>query len=119
MDRKRRDLIMRIGRWTIAAPAGLIATIGLAQVHSVPPPRLPNVDQDATPENLPPPDPKLALQRSQKQIKDDVEKLFTLAGKLKEQVEKTDSTAVLSLSFVESTKQIESLAKHIRNLALG
>jgi hypothetical protein len=69
--------------------------------------------------NTPSPDVKMELKRSQQQIKDDVEKLFTLAQNLKEQVEKTDSAAVLSVSLVESTKQIESLAKQIRSLAVG
>lgn len=119
MNRKRRDFIMRFGKWMISAPVGLAATIGFAQLRSMPPPQRPSVGQDTSPDNMPPPDPKLALKRSQQQIKDDVEKLFTLAEKLKEQVEKTDSTAVLSISFVESAKQIENLAKQIRNLALG
>jgi hypothetical protein len=119
MDRKRRNFITRIGQWTIAAPVGLIAALGLAQMRSTPPPQRPRADAGQSPDDAPPPDPKSELKRSQQQIRDDVEKLFSLAQKLKEQVEKTDSTTVLSLSFVESTKQIESLAKQIRNLAVG
>jgi hypothetical protein len=119
MDRKRRRFIERIGQSLIVVPIGLIAANGFTQMRSRPELQHPSAGEDGSPNNTPPPDVKLELKHSQQQIKDDVEKLFTLAEKLKEQVEKTDSTAVLSVAFVESTKQIESLAKHIRSLAVG
>lgn len=122
MDSKRRSFIVRIGQWMIAAPAGLIATSGFAQTRRTPPPPPPTTveqEQQKIPDNTLPPDRKPDLKRDQKQIKEDVEKLFTLAQGLKEQVEKTDSTNVLSLSFVENAKQIEKLAKQIRSLTVG
>jgi hypothetical protein len=119
MDRKRRNFITRIGQWMIAAPVGLIAAIGFAQMRSTALPERPLAGQDANLDDIPAPNPKEELKRSQKQIKDDVEKLYMLAEKIKEQVEKTDSTTFLSLSFVESTKKIENLTKQIRNHAVG
>jgi hypothetical protein len=71
---------------------------------------------------LPPtadPNPRPWLDENQREMKSDVDKLYDLANELKQQVEKTDSTSVLSLNLVNSAKKIEDLAKHIRNLARG
>jgi hypothetical protein len=62
-------------------------------------------------------DPKAVLKRNEQETYEDVEKLYMLATQLKTQVEKTDSTHVLSISLIESARQIETLAKHIKILA--
>ena len=62
---------------------------------------------------------KAILEQRQKDIKKDVEKLFDLASELKTQVEKTDSTTVLSLAMMKKTEEIEKLAKQIRDRAKG
>lgn len=56
-------------------------------------------------------------EQNRKAIKKDVETLYNLAAQLKADVEKTDSTAVLSLALVKKTGEIETLAKHIKGLA--
>lgn len=68
---------------------------------------------------LTPAERKAILTEDQKQIKKDVDELFGLAQDLKSQAEKMDSTAVLSLQFVQKTEEIEKLAKKIRGLARG
>ena len=62
---------------------------------------------------------KAVLEQHQKDIKKDVEKLFTLAQDLKTEVEKTDATAVLSMAMLKKTEEIEKLAKQIRDRARG
>lgn len=62
---------------------------------------------------------KVLLEENQKDIKKNVEKLFDLASQLKEQVGKTDSTAVLSLSMVKKAEEIERLAHQIKERAKG
>jgi hypothetical protein len=62
---------------------------------------------------------KAILEQRQKDIKKDVEKLFDLASELKTQVEKIDSTTVLSLAMMKKTEEIEKLAKQIRDRAKG
>ena len=57
---------------------------------------------------------KVRLEENQKDIKKDVEKLFDLASQLKQQVEKTDATAVLSLAMVKKAEEIERLARQIK-----
>lgn len=82
------------------------------------------VPREANPEE--PPDPalagkaaKAALEENQKDIRKNVERLFQLASELKKEVEKTDSTAVLSMSLVRKAEEIEKLARQIKNRAKG
>jgi len=62
---------------------------------------------------------KVLLEENQKDIKKNVEKLFDLASQLKEQVEKTDFTTVLSLAMVKKAEEIERLARQIKERAKG
>ncbi|MBI3670345.1 MAG: hypothetical protein HY237_11255 [Acidobacteria bacterium] len=64
-------------------------------------------------------DPRALLRANQKDIKRDVERLFELVQELKKEVEKTDSSEVLSLTLVRKAEEIEKLAKHIKSLARG
>lgn len=89
----------------------------LAQTQGLPRP----FPEAQGPEHEPPikPDSRAILKNNQKDIKRDVERLAELAGDLKKQVEKTDSSEVLSLPLVRKAEEIEKLARHIRSLALG
>jgi hypothetical protein len=65
-----------------------------------------------------PPDPAgpsaKSLEENQKAIKKDVDRLFDLATQLKTEVEKADSTGVLSLPLVKKAEEIEKLARQIK-----
>jgi len=62
---------------------------------------------------------KAALKEEQKEIRKKVTRLYELATELKAEVEKTDSTAVLSLKLLKKTEEIEKLARQIRSHAKG
>jgi hypothetical protein len=62
---------------------------------------------------------KALLEERQKNIKKDVEKLYNLATQLKAEVDKTDSTSVLSLPMLKKAEEIEKLAKQIKDRAKG
>jgi hypothetical protein len=64
------------------------------------------------------PDEKAIIRQSQ-EIRVDVEKLYALVSQLKQELGATNTTSVLSVSFVKKAKQIEKLAKQIRDLAKG
>jgi len=64
-------------------------------------------------------DPKAIARANQIEIRTDIAKLYEMVSELKEQIEKTDSTATLSISVVKKAQQIEKLAKHIKDLAKG
>jgi hypothetical protein len=72
-------------------------------------------------DNFPGPklDPKAILKEDQKDMVKDVNRLYELAGKLRKQVTKTDSSEVLSMDLIHTAEEIEKLAKHIKNLARG
>jgi hypothetical protein len=83
------------------------------------PPRLPG--DEKTPESpLPPPNStKSVLEQNQKEIKKEIEKLCDLAAQLKQEIEKTDSSSVLSLSLVKKAEEVEKLARQIKERAKG
>jgi hypothetical protein len=130
MNRNRRTLLSALVPLLTALP---FATAGLAyaqsQGQSTRPTSFPTIDPNhpaslPSSDSLPPlADPhanaKLWLNQDEKEMKRDVQKLCALADQLKQQVDKTDSTSVLSLDHVDQAKKIEDLAKHIRNLARG
>jgi hypothetical protein len=62
---------------------------------------------------------KAILEERQKSIKKEVERLYDLASDLKTEVEKTDSTTVLSLAMLKKADEIEKLAKQIKDQAKG
>jgi hypothetical protein len=75
---------------------------------------------DAGPEAPPIPGAeKHMLEENQKEIKKKVEKLFELASELKDEVDKTDSSKVLSLGVVRKAEEIEKLAHDIKNRSKG
>ena len=62
---------------------------------------------------------KVLLEQNQKEIKKEIEKLYDLASQLKQEIEKTDSSAVLSLSLVKKAEEVEKLARQIKERAKG
>jgi hypothetical protein len=63
--------------------------------------------------------PRMSLTEAQKDMRQNVAQLAKMAEDLKLEVEKTDSTKVLSLNLVHKSEEIEKLAKHIASLAKG
>jgi len=59
------------------------------------------------------------LDENEKEIKKKVERLYVLASELKGEVEKTDSSKVLSLNLLKKTEEIEKLAREIRSRSKG
>ncbi|HWZ98550.1 MAG TPA: twin-arginine translocation signal domain-containing protein [Candidatus Dormibacteraeota bacterium] len=62
---------------------------------------------------------KAVLEQNQKDMKKNIERLFQLATELKDEVEKTDATTVLSMTMLKKTEEIEKLAHQIRDRAKG
>jgi RNase P subunit RPR2 len=68
---------------------------------------------------LAPPAEKRMLEENEKDIKKKVEKLYELATELKAEVDKTDSSKVLSLNLIRKAEEIEKLAHDIKNRSKG
>ena len=64
-------------------------------------------------------DGKAVAVANQKELRDDVTRLYGMVSELKEQVQRTDAGAMLSVSLVKKAQQIEKLAKQIKDLAKG
>ena len=120
MQESRRAILRNF--MAIAAALSVSASAGVGQDPFPKPPSPMRPDAADDEPNLNPnmKSPKKArLEENQKDIKKNVEKLFDLASQLKQQVEKTDATAVLSLPMVKKAEEIERLARQIKELAKG
>lgn len=108
-------------------------TVSLAAIAGVSTPLLAELRLQRSAPLIPPPnnipdlsqpspavlDPKTVMQDDQKNMKKKVEKLFALAQELKDQVEKTNPSAVLSLAIIRKAGEIEKLAHDIQKLIKG
>ena len=111
--------------------AGILATeplLGQPQCNGVrPPPQprpSPNAPDPHVPNGMNGPHPTTREDRAvslanQKELREDVSRLYGMVSDLKEQVEQTDANSMLSVSLVKKAQQIEKLAKQIRDLARG
>lgn len=79
-----------------------------------PPAQQPKPGEDQEETTLDRSQTKAFLEANEKDIKKAVEKLFELASDLKAEVEKTDSSKVLSLALIKKAEEIERLAKDIK-----
>jgi peptidoglycan hydrolase CwlO-like protein len=91
-----------------------------SQNPTIPPRPMPPGQEPPGPDNpnLPSPE-KRQLDENEKDIKKKVERLYELATELKAEVDKTDSSKVLSLNLLKKTEEIEKLAKDIRSRSKG
>jgi hypothetical protein len=117
MPGSRRRLL-----FTLLAALGVVCLRpkSLSAQNPFPPPPQHHVDEKppVSPDSSVP-STKTLLEQNQKNIKKDIERLYQLVTQLKTEVEKTDSTAVLSLALVKKAEEIEKLAKQIKERAKG
>jgi hypothetical protein len=107
------------GLVVVGTCSGLVAAQMPQNPPSGPPrPSPPGQNPDADVPALPNPDKKI-LENNDKDVKKKVEQLFELAKELKDQVESTDSSKVLSVNMLKKAEEIEKLAHDIRNRAKG
>lgn len=112
---------------TLTAVATILATrdgLCFAQFPPTPPPP-PQPAQTRNPAEMHP-DPqgaaaakRAALQQNEKDFREGVERLYKLTTELREVVQKTVTTDVLSVQMVKKTEEIEKLAKFLKNKAKG
>ena len=117
MDHQKRNFLSLLFAASVAAPIALLTRGAFArQMGRRPGPPDPLSD----PMNQPPPfNPKKIQEQNQKTIVQDIQRLYKLAGELKDEIEKTDSTKTLSLPMIQKAKEVEKLAKQIASLAVG
>jgi hypothetical protein len=117
----RRKMVLSI----FGATAGLMAGAPLYSGGQRPQPMpSPNAPNPSFPPGLNGPDQRPADKKqidrqNQAEVKAGVEKLYQLITELRDQVQKSDSTAMLSLSVVNKAHEIEKLAKQVKDRAKG
>jgi len=104
--------------------AGVSSGLAGDMVRAQNPPLIPPPKQQPgqQPETETPPLPnadKKILENNDKDMKKKVQQLYQLATELKEEVEKTDSSKVMSLNLMKKAEEIEKLAREIKNRSKG
>jgi heme oxygenase len=62
---------------------------------------------------------KALLRQNEKEFRDGVERLYQLSSDLRDEVQKTLTTDVLSVRMYKKTEEIEKLAKQLKSRARG
>jgi hypothetical protein len=62
---------------------------------------------------------KALLLQNEKEFRAGVERLYELTGELRDEVQKTSTTDVLSVGMYKKTEEIEKLAKQLKGKAKG
>jgi hypothetical protein len=118
-DTRRRFLSALAGAGSLTALAWSLSAQSRPQGQPPRQPGDPNGD-DPPGSALPTKSPtKAMLEANEKDIKKNIEKLFQLATDLKDEVEKTDSSQVLSVGLLKKADEIEKLAHDIKTRARG
>jgi hypothetical protein len=129
MDANKRNFLAAIIPMALGVRLGLFSSARVAPAQNGLPTR-PQPSQGGPPPKLEQPMPsdeikpdskeaKDILKQNQRQIAENVEKIYKLAAELKDEVEKTDAANTLSLPMIQRAEQIEKLAKQVKNLARG
>jgi hypothetical protein len=100
------------------AATGLAGSLTLSQPQELP--RKPQPIQVPPFENPSPPVPEKRMpEEISKETRKKVERLYQLAAELKAEVDRTDSSKVLSLNLVKKAEEIEKLAHEIKSRSKG
>ncbi|HEY6944665.1 MAG TPA: hypothetical protein VI431_05965 [Candidatus Acidoferrum sp.] len=124
-ETRRRMLLILTGIAGFLAVEPLFGSPQSNGVRPPPPPRpSPNAPDPHVPNGMNGPQPTTGEGRAvalanQKELREDVSRLYGMVSELKEQVERTDADSMLSVSLVKKAQQIEKLAKQIKDLAKG
>jgi hypothetical protein len=122
MPKSRRQVIQGF-----AVLTGLAVSVPLVVFGQRPTPQplpSPNAPNPAYPQGMngpgpSQPDQKAIDKQNQAQMREDIDKMYALISDLKQEFSLTNSANVLSLSVVKKAKEIEKLAKQVKDLAKG
>ncbi len=115
MDTRRKFLA---GLVTAGTMLGVAVGTATPQNPTMSRPAPPGQEPGPDNPNLPSPE-KRQLDENEKDIKKKVERLYELATELKAEVDKTDSSKVLSLNLLKKAEEIEKLDKDIKTRSKG
>jgi hypothetical protein len=116
-ETRRRFLVTAavLGSCLAAGNAWLVAQH--RNMKSPPPPAMPPNPNAQTPDLQA--TRKALLARNEKEFREGIERLYELTGELRDEVQKTATTDVLSVRMYKKTEEIEKLAKQLKGKAKG
>lgn len=122
MRETRRTFVM-----ALAAATGFVATPDLLLLSQRPitPPPPPEPAETQVPYAGPPKSPgidsarRALMLRNEREFRAGIEQLYRMASELRDEVQKTMTSDVLSVRMYKKTEAIERLAKQLKNKARG
>jgi len=119
MSDTRRSFLLAFAGTTALILGRAAVLSGQAKPTGRPVPTDPTQEPESTEPSAPKSPTKALLEANEKDIKKNIEKLYQLATDLKAEVEKTNSSQILSLALVKKAEEIEKLAREIKTRAKG
>jgi hypothetical protein len=120
MLQSRRSLFQSFaGVTTALAASPLLFSQARPAPQPLPSPNAPNPNypQGMNGPGPTPVDKKAINQENQKQIREDIDRMYVLISDLKQEISVTNTGSVLDVSFVKKAQQIEKLAKQVKELS--
>jgi hypothetical protein len=124
-DRSNSRRKFLTGVAAVGAAFGLVREVqalqgpgGMPSPKEAHPPRSAETDPNPNAPSVPSPEKRM-LEENEKEIRKKVDQLYALATELKAEVDKTDSSKVLSLNMLKKAEEIEHLAHDIKNRSKG
>jgi hypothetical protein len=123
MRETRRKIVVALAALFVSLAAGKLPLLAQRQRHRpMPDPPMPAETQNPAEGNAPVTQRqarKALLQQNEKEFRAGVERLYQLSSDLRDEVQKTLTTDVLSVHMYKKTEEIEKLAKMLKNKAKG
>ncbi len=130
MDRTRETRRRFLATVAIAGSAFATGQVMLAQApipgdgppRGMPRPPVaaePKDQDDTTPTSTVPAAKRAQMLQQEKEFREGIERLYTLSGELRDEVQKTPTLQVLSVRMYKKTEEIEKLAKQLKSKAKG
>lgn len=122
MLEKRRNFLITSAAITVSLVSGSFAAFGQSRRKSLPDPPTPG-DPQQRDKLAGPLDPKTAqqaiLQHREREFRDDADKLVQLSNELREELNATPATNVLSVKMYKRVQEIVRLAKQMETTLKG
>lgn len=122
MTKTRRGFVKGLMATTSLLAAGSVLGQTSIRKPTLPKPPTPGDPQEKD-RNAEAPDPKVsnraAMLKNEKEFRTGVERLYQLSSELRDELQKTTTTNVLSIRMYKQTEQIEKLAKQLKSMAKG
>jgi hypothetical protein len=116
----RREALTRLGCFALAGLGAISPQDRPSGFPNPPAPADPSAPDKVEPQGVDPQTAKrIMAAKNEKEFREGVEKLYQMAGELRDELAQSPKMNVLSVRMYKKTEEIEKLAKQLKNKAKG